>query len=303
MRKFIWGLLVVIFAGGLIYLGLNSSKTLMTSDAGKITEKSFLADLKKSPAGQQAFANTVVTTVLDNKYGGDVSKSDVQQAFDTQKAQYGDAFETVLASNNMTEAQFKTNIKNNLIMTAAVKANYKVSNSQLEQAYKDYHQSTTISMIKAKDEDSAKKAIEDLKSGKSWNDVYKQYTTDKTYEKSNGQLPAFDSTSTSVDSAIQDAAFKLAKTGDYTTDPVTSNGSYYVIRLDKTTKKPSLNSVRTQLTDKLVTNFLNDQKSSDKVQAIIGKILRQENVDVKDAQLKNALNAYLTAGLTANKSK
>ncbi len=64
MRKFIWGLLVVIFAGGLIYLGLNSSKTLMTSDAGKITEKSFLADLKKSPAGQQAFANTVVTEVM-----------------------------------------------------------------------------------------------------------------------------------------------------------------------------------------------------------------------------------------------
>ena len=156
-------------------------------------------------------------------------------------------------------------------------------------------------MIKAKDEDSAKKAIEDLNRVKVGT-IYMQYTTDKTYEKSNGQLLPL-STSTSVDSAIQDAAFKLAKTGDYTTDPVTSNGSYYVIRLDKTTKKPSLNSVRTQLTDKLVTNFLNDQKSSDKVQAIIGKILRQENVDVKDAQLKNALNAYLTAGLTANKSK
>ncbi|MGO3317091.1 MAG: peptidylprolyl isomerase, partial [Leuconostoc mesenteroides] len=38
MRKFIWGLLVVVFVGGLVFLGFNSSKTLMTSKVGKITE-------------------------------------------------------------------------------------------------------------------------------------------------------------------------------------------------------------------------------------------------------------------------
>lgn len=303
MRKFIWGLLVVIFAGGLVYLGLNSSKTLMTSDSGKITEKAFLADVKKSQAGQQEFANMVITTVLEKQYGGNVSKSDVQNTFDTQKAQYGDSFKSVLASNNTTEDQLKTNIKNNLIMTAAIKANYKVTNSQIDQAYKDYHQNTTVSMISAKDEDAANKAIADLKSGDSWATVYKKYTTDKTYAKQDGQLPAFDSTSTSVDSAVQDAAFKLENTNDYTTSPVKgSNNGYYVVRLDKTTKKPSLNSVRNKLTDKIVTNFLNDQSNNAKVQAIIGKILRQQNVDVKDAQLKNALNTYLTAGLSS-KSK
>ena len=303
MRKFIWGLLVVVFAGGLVYLGLNSSKTLMTSDSGKITEKAFLADVKKSQAGQQEFANMVITTVLEKQYGGNVSKSDVQNAFDTQKAQYGDSFKSVLASNNTTEDQFKTNIKNNLIMTAAVKANYKVSDSQIKQAYKDYHQNTTVSMITAKDEDSANKAIADLKSGDSWATVYKKYTTDQTYAKQDGQIPAFDSTSTSVDSAVQDAAFKLEKTGDYTTSPVKgANGGFYVVQLDKTTNKPSLNSVRNKLTDKIVTSFLNDQNNNSKVQAIIGKILRQQNVDVKDAQLKNALNSYLTAGLSS-KSK
>ena len=64
MRKFIWGLIIVIFGGGLIYLGFNSSKTLMTSDSGKITEKEFVADLKQSPAGQQEFANLVINKVV-----------------------------------------------------------------------------------------------------------------------------------------------------------------------------------------------------------------------------------------------
>ena len=190
----------------------------MTSDSGKITEKEFVADLKQSPAGQQEFANLVINKVLAKQYGGNVSKSDVQNAFDTQKAQYGDSFQSVLSSNNTNESQFKNNIKNNLIMKAAVKANYKVSDKQIEQAYKDYHQDTTVSLITAKDEDSSKKAIDALKSGDSWETVYKKYSTDKTYAKQNGQLPAFDSTSTSVDSAIQTAAFKIEKTGDYTTD-------------------------------------------------------------------------------------
>ncbi|MEX0380858.1 peptidyl-prolyl cis-trans isomerase [Leuconostoc sp. MS02] len=302
MRKFIWGLLVIIFIGGLVFLSLNSSKTLMTSNSGKITEKQFINDIKKSSAGQQEFANMTINKVLDDQYGSNISKTDVQDAFDTQKAQYGASFKSVLASNNATEEQFKTNIKNNLVMNAAVKANYKVTDKQIDQAYKDYHQDTTISMITAKDENAAKEAIEALKSGDSWNTVYKKYTTEKTYTSKNGQLPAFDSTSTSIDAAVQNAAFKLSKTGDYSSSPVTgSNGGFYVIQLDKTTSKPSLNSVRSKLSDRVVSTFLNDQKNTTKIQTIIGKILRKENVNVKDSQLKNALNAYMTAGISSSK--
>lgn len=302
MRKFIWGLLTVIFIGGIVFLSLNSSKTLMTSNSGKITEKQFLNDIKKSPAGQQEFANMTINKVLANKYGSSATKSDVQSAFDTQKAQYGDSFKQVLASNNTTEDQLKVNIKNNLLMTAAVKDNYKVTDSQINQAYKNYHQDTTVSMITAKDENAAKQAIDALRSGDDWNTVYKKYTTEKTYTKQNGQLPAFDSTSTDVDQAVKAAAFKLNKTGDYSTSPITgSNGGFYVIQLNKITKKPSLNSLRNKLSDQIVTTFLNDQKNTAKIQAIIGKILRKENVNVKDTDLKNALNAYMTAGVSTSK--
>ncbi|MFT8496633.1 MAG: peptidyl-prolyl cis-trans isomerase [Leuconostoc pseudomesenteroides] len=303
MRKFIWGLLVVIFVGGLIFLGFNSSKTLVTTNVGKITQKEFYNDFKKSSAGQQEFANMVINKVLAAKYGNKVSKSDVQTAYDTQKAQYGSSFKTVLASNNLTEDQFKTNVKNNLIMNAAIKANYKVTQKQLKKAYASYHQSTTISMITAKDEASAKEAIAALKNGDKWATVYKKYSTDTTYASSNGQLPAFDSTSSTVDSAVQTAAFKLSKVGDYSTDPVTGSSSgYYVIQLDKTTTKPAMSKVRSKLSNKIVSDFISDSSNTTEIQSIIGKILRKNDVNVKDTDLKNSLSSYLTAGISSSSS-
>ena len=62
-----------------------------------------------------------------------------------------------------------------------------------------------------------------------------------------------------------------------------------------------MNSVRNKLSEQIVTSFLNDQKNTAKIQEIIGQILRKQNVSVKDTQLKNALNAYLTAGLSKAK--
>ena len=204
----------------------------MTSKVGKITEKQFYEDIKTSSAGQQEFANMVINMVLGAEYGDQVSDTDVQNAYDAQKAQYGSSFKTVLASNNTTDAQFKKNIKNNLIINAAIKANYKVTDKQLKTAYTNYHSDTTISMITAKNEAKAKEAIAALKNGDNWNTVYKKYSTDSTYKSSNGKMPAFNSTNTSIDSAVQTAAFKLDKVGDYSTEPVTgTSGSYYVLSL------------------------------------------------------------------------
>jgi len=208
-----------------------------------------------------------------------------------------------LASNNTTDSQFKKNIKNNLIINAAIKANYKVTDKQLKTAYTNYHSDTTISMITAKNEAKAKEAIAALKNGDNWNTVYKKYSTDSTYKSSNGKMPAFNSTNTSIDSAVQTAAFKLDKVGDYSTEPVTgTSGSYYVIKLNKKTTKPSMSSLRSTLSTQIVTDFINDSSNTSEIQAIVGKILRKNNVSVKDSDLKTALNTYLTAGISSSSS-
>lgn len=299
MRKFIWGLLVVIFVGGMVFLSVNSSKTLATSTAGKITEKDFYNEIKKSSAGKQEFAKMVINKVLEDKYGDNVSKADVDSAFEAQKSQYGSSFKEVLASNNMTEKQLKDSLRNNLLTKAAIKANYNVTEKQIKKAYDDYKPAVTISMLKAKNEENAKNAANDIKDGKSWSEVYKKYSTDSTYKSTTGKISAFDSTSTSIDSSIQNAAFKLNKVGDYavTSD---SSGNYYLLKLEKKTDKPSLNNLRSKLTEQIITEFMNSSDNTSKVQAIIGKILRKADVSVKDSDLKSSLNTYLTAGISSN---
>ncbi|HAV52765.1 MAG TPA: peptidylprolyl isomerase, partial [Leuconostoc mesenteroides] len=85
---------------------------------------------------------------------------------------------------------------------------------------------------------------------------------------SNGKMPAFNSTNTSIDSAVQTAAFKLDKVGDYSTEPVTgTSGSYYVIKLNKKTTKPSMSSLRSTLSTQIVTDFINDSSNTSEIQA------------------------------------
>ncbi|CAH1849931.1 peptidylprolyl isomerase [Convivina praedatoris] len=302
-RKIVWGLLIVIFLGGLVYLFFNSSKTVMTSTAGKITEKEYYDDVKKSAAGQQEFANMVINKVLNKEYGKDVSKSDSDKAFDTQKAQYGSQFKEVLAQNNMTEEQFKESIRNKMIMTYAVKANYKISQKQLDEAYSNYQPETTISLITAKNQDDAQAAIDDINAGDSWASVYKKYSSENKNASATGQLPAFDSTNTSVDSEIRKAAFNMSGVGAISDSPVKgTSGNYHVIKIDKVSDKPAQSKVEKKLKDKIATDFLNDSKNQTEIQKIIGSILRKDDVSVKDTDLKNALSGYMTSGVTANSS-
>ncbi|WEV55040.1 peptidyl-prolyl cis-trans isomerase [Leuconostocaceae bacterium ESL0723] len=304
MRKFAWPALILVFVAGLVYLYFNSSKTLMSSNAGKITEKEYYDDVKKSSAGQQEFANMAINKVLNAKYGNQVSKADSDKAFETQKAQYGSQFNEVLAQNNMTADEFKTQLRNKMVMSAAIKDNYKITQKQVDDAYADYQPDTTISLITAKDSDSAQSAIDDLGAGSSWSSVYKKYNTgtDKDSGK-DGQLPAFDSTSTSVDSQVQKAAAQMS-VGATSDSPVQgANGKYYVIKLDKVASKPSESKVESRLKDKIASDFMNNSKNSDAIQKIIGGILRKADISIKDNDLKNALSGYLTSGVSSSSSK
>ncbi|GAP00507.1 peptidyl-prolyl cis-trans isomerase [Fructobacillus ficulneus] len=297
-RKIMWGLIALVFIGGVTFLGLTTTKTLVTTDAGKITKEEYYNQVKSTSAGKQVFAQMVIDKVFEKQYGKQVSKSDVNNAFTTAKAQYGDSFASMLTQSGMTESQYKTSLREKLVMNAAVKANYTISKSKLSDAYNNYVPDTTISLITAKDQDTAQQAIDALNNGTSWDDVYKQYSSKNSQANKSGQLPAFDSTNTTVDTEIRKAAFNQS-VGSYSTDPVkaSSGSNYYVVRTDKMIDKPAQSKVEQKLKDKLTNDFINDSNNQTAIQKIIGKLLRKNDVTIKDSDLKNALAAYLTAGV------
>ncbi|CAK8053758.1 peptidyl-prolyl cis-trans isomerase [Eupransor demetentiae] len=299
-RKLVWGLLAVVFIGGLVYLYFNSSKTVMSSSAGKITQKEYYDDVKASQAGQQEFAQMSVRKVLEHYYGKDVTKKQTDQAYETQRAQFGsDAnYKAYLASNGYTDQQVKNNIRLNMLQTAAIKDNHKISQSDLDKAYKSYVPDTTISLITTSSEDKAQAAIDALSNGSSWASVYKKYSTKNNAASATGQLPTFDSTSSTPEEAVRKAAFNM-NVGNTSDSPVKgANGAYYVIKLDKMAKKPSEKQIETKLKDKLTNDFIGNSKNQSSINKIIGKILRKADVNVKDSDLKNALSGYMTAGVS-----
>ncbi len=295
-RKFIWGVILVIFVAGVTYLAVSGSKTLATTDNGKITQADYYDEVKQSSAGRQVFAQMVINKVLDKKYGKEVTTADVEKQYATLRAQYGDSkFKQYLSQAGMTEKQYKESLREKQVMQAAVKANYKISADKLKEAYDNYVPDTTISLITAKDEDSAQAAIDALDSGESWDDVYKQYSQANSAVSGTGQMAAFDSTNTNVDSEIRKAAFNQ-DAGVYSASPVKgTNGTFYVVRTDAMAEKPAQSKIESKLKDKITNDFINDTNNQDEMKKIIGKLLNKANVNIKDSDLKSALTGYLTA--------
>lgn len=295
-RKFIWGVILVIFVAGVTYLAVSGSKTLATTDNGKITQADYYDEVKQSSAGRQVFAQMVINKVLDKKYGKEVTTADVDKQYATLRAQYGDSkFKQYLSQAGMTENQYKESLREKQVMQAAVKANYKISADKLKEAYDNYVPDTTISLITAKDEDSAQAAIDALDSGESWDDVYKQYSQANSAVSGTGQMAAFDSTNTNVDSEIRKAAFNQ-DAGVYSASPVKgTNGTFYVVRTDAMAEKPAQSKIESKLKDKITNDFINDTNNQDEMKKIIGKLLNKANVNIKDSDLKSALTGYLTA--------
>lgn len=296
MRKVFFGILVTLFVAGIAYLSLTSSRTLATSSAGRITEAEYYKKVENSQAGQQMFANMVINKVLDAKYGKEVSKQEVEDAFKTQKASYGPSFATVLASNGMTEAQYKDSIRQNLVLTAAIKANHKISEKEIKGAYDKYTPAVEVSMILVSSEDTAKKVIDELNDGAKFADLVKKYSEDEATKKDAGKLPKFDSTNTNLDKSFMEAAFKL-NDGEYTKEPVHGENGYYIIKMDKKSAKKDINEYRNILQNQIIAEYMSNNENAGEIQAIVGKLLRKADVSVKDKNFKNALNEYLTAGI------
>lgn len=295
-RKVIWVVIALVFVSGLTYLAVSGSKTLVTTDNGKITQSEYYDEVKQSSAGRQVFAQMVINKVLDKKYGKEVTTSSVNTQYNILRAQYGDSkFKQYLSQSGMTEKQYKQSLRDKQVMQAAVKANYTISSDKLKEAYENYVPDTKISLITAKSEDDAQAAIDALDSGESWDDVYKQYSQTNSAVSGTGQMAAFDSTNTNVDSEIRKAAFNQ-NNGVYSSAPVKgSNGTYYVVRTDSMADKPAQSKVEQKLKDKLTNDFINDTNNQDAMKKIIGKLLKKANVNVKDSDLKSALSGYYTA--------
>ena len=112
-------------------------------------------------------------------------------------------------------------------------------------------------------------------------------------------MAAFDNDSTSVDTSLKTAAFKLDKVGDMSTEPIKTQYGYSVIKLLKKPAKGNMKDHEAELKSKIYASWMQD---STVMQSVISKVLKRADVSIKDDDLKDVLAGYVTNSKTANSS-
>jgi len=280
-----------------VVAGCSGNKTVATLKGGRITQEEYYKEMKSSSSGKQTLQTMIITKALESQYGKDVSTKQVDKEYNKYKSQYGSSFSSILSQNGMTTAQFKKNIRTNLLTEVALKKNKTVTNAQLKKEWKSYQPKITVSQILVAKKDTATEVIGKLQNGEDFSKLAKKYSTDSATKNNGGKMDAFDNDSTSVDSDFKTAAYKLDKVGDYTTEPVKTSYGYSIIKLDKKPAKGKMSDHTAELKSKIYASWMQD---STVMQKVISKVLKKANVSIKDSDLKDVLSGYVSS---SNSSK
>ncbi len=278
----------LITATLLILAGCGSSAVVKT-DAGNITQDD-LYEAMKTTYGNEVVQQLTFEKILEDKYT--VTEKEVNAEYKKYEEQYGDSFESTLASSNLTKTSFKENIKYNLLVQKATEANMDVSDSTLKKYYKTWQPDITVRHILVDDEATAKEVQTKLKNGEKFTDLAKEYSTDTSTSSNGGLLDPFGTGE--MDEAFEKAAYALEKTDDVSGIVKTSYG-YHLIQLVKKTDKTTYAKDKAKVKEA----YIQSQLTSENMTAALKKELKAANIDIKDSDLKDAFSDYTSTESTS----
>ena len=283
---------LVGLAGALLSVSLVAcgDKTVAVTNGGKITQSEYYSSMKNTSNGKQVLQQMILDKVLNKEYGDKVSSSEVNAQYNQYKSQYGSEFETLLEQQGLTTTSFKNQLKSNLLLKAAVRANISYSTADLKKQFKSYQPKVTVNEILVSDKKTAEKVISELKDGKKFSDLAKKYSKDTSNKNKSGRVTPFDNTDSSIDSAFRKAAYKLSN-GEYTKTPVKTQYGYQIIQMVNHPKKGSYSDHINDLKDQIATSKLSDSTT---LKSVVTKVLKNGGVEIKDKDLQNILSSYLT---------
>jgi foldase protein PrsA len=135
------------------------------------------------------------------------------------------------------------------------------------------------------DEETANDLIAQLDDGADFAELATENSTDTASAENGGSLGEVNADS-GLDETFFAAAQELAE-GEYTTAPVETDYGYHIIKMDEKPEKGSLEDETEQLKESIVAEKLTD---STLVAGIVSDIMTAHNIDIKDDDLKTALD-------------
>ncbi|BDP49120.1 foldase protein PrsA [Enterococcus faecium] len=301
MKKRFLALAIVLGTGLLSGCTNAGEKTAVSYKGGTISEQEVMDSLKKMQGADSAVQQLIVYQVFEDKYGDDVSTKEIDSQYDQTKKQLGDSFDSQLKSAGYTEQTFKDSIKQSLAFQEGLKKHIKLTDEDLKTAWESFHPEVEAQIIQVASEDDAKDVKKAADKGDDSSKLAKDKSTDTTTKEDGGKVK-FDSTTTTVPAEVKEAAFKL-KDGQVSdvitsTNASTYNTEYYVVKMVKNQNKGNdMDKYKKELKEIATDTKLSDSTFQNKV---IGEVLKDANVKIKDKDFENVLSTFTSDSSTAS---
>lgn len=301
MKKIFLALAIVLGTGLLSGCTNAGEKTAVSYKGGTISEQEVMDSLKKMQGADSAVQQLIVYQVFEDKYGDDVSTKEIDSQYDQTKKQLGDSFDSQLKSAGYTEQTFKDSIKQSLAFQEGLKKHIKLTDEDLKTAWESFHPEVEAQIIQVASEDDAKDVKKAADKGDDFSKLAKDKSTDTTIKEDGGKVK-FDSTTTTVPAEVKEAAFKL-KDGQVSDVITSTNAStytteYYVVKMMKNQNKGNdMDKYKKELKEIATDTKLSDSTFQNKV---IGEVLKDANVKIKDKDFENVLSTFTSDSSTAS---
>lgn len=301
MKKRFLALAIVLGTGLLSGCTNAGEKTAVSYKGGTISEQEVMDSLKKMQGADSAVQQLIVYQVFEDKYGDDVSTKEIDSQYDQTKKQLGDSFDSQLKSAGYTEQTFKDSIKQSLAFQEGLKKHIKLTDEDLKTAWESFHPEVEAQIIQVASEDDAKDVKKAADKGDDFSKLAKDKSTDTTTKEDGGKVK-FDSTTTTVPTEVKEAAFKL-KDGQVSDVITSTNAStytteYYVVKMVKNQNKGNdMDKYKKELKEIATDTKLSDSTFQNKV---IGEVLKDANVKIKDKDFENVLSTFTSDSSTAS---
>ena len=265
----------------------DNEKIVTSKDLGDITASDF-NEMSKKLTGPFVLKQMLTEKVLADKY--EVTKEEIDEAFAPIKEQYGDELNAALASSGLTAEGFKESLRVQLLQEKAL-MEHAVSEDEVKKIYEQGKEELNGRHILVEDEETAKKAIKEIKDGASFADVAKKYSTDPGSKDKGGELGWF-SQGTMLES-FNDAAYDLEL--NTLSEPVASDLGFHVIEItDRREVKdyPKFEKKEKEIREGLVQKMGQTGEAQMVLDEVVGKLIKEANFKTEDPLLKEALKLY-----------
>ncbi|NLY78498.1 MAG: foldase [Lysinibacillus sp.] len=272
-------ILAIALASSVFALSACSSndEVVVSTKYGDITKEEFYNEIK-TIAGNDLLVEVVIGQVLENTY--EVTEEEVNERFNSYKEQFGDSFEDFIAAQGLTESQLKENVRFSLLYEKA--ENDLVTDEEIEKYYNQGKYELHARHILVEDEATAKEVLNRLNKGEDFVALAKEYSKDTSNAEQGGDLGWF-SVGTMV-TEFNDAAYELEV--NEISEPVETDFGYHIIELlDKREVENygTLEEKKDEIRQQIIQN-----KGGFAVK--ITELLKEADIEVKDADLKNAFS-------------